>query len=263
MSAESSPPPAAKPVTACLLVIGNEILSGRTQDANLAYLAKGLNEVGVRLREARVIPDVPETIIATVNEVRALYDYVFTTGGIGPTHDDITAECVARAFGLKLVLDPEARHRLEARYRSMGQMELNEARLRMAHVPEGATLIDNPVSAAPGFQIGNVFVMAGVPVIAHAMFDSIKHRLVGGAKVMARSVNCRLAEGTIAKDLGEIQAAHPQIEIGSYPFWSRGGGFGVSLVLRGTDTQDLGQATEEVAAMITRLGGEPIEGDAS
>ena len=265
MSADSSAPPsAAKPVTACLLIIGNEILSGRTQDANLAYLAKGLNEVGVRLREARVIPDVPETIIETVNAVRAKYDYVFTTGGIGPTHDDITAECVARAFGLPLVLDLEARHRLEVRYKAMGgQMELNEARLRMAHVPQGATLIDNPVSAAPGFQIGNVFVMAGVPVIAQAMFDSVKHRLVGGAKVLARSVNCRLAEGTIAKDLGEIQAAYPNVDIGSYPFWSRGGGFGVSLVLRGTDAQELSRATEDVAAMITRLGGEPIEGDAS
>ena len=150
MTAETAPAP--KTVTACLLVIGNEILSGRTQDANLNYLAKGLNEVGVRLREARVIPDVPETIVATVNEVRAKFDYVFTTGGIGPTHDDITAECVARAFGLKLVLDPEAKRRLEIRYRQMGgQVELNEARLRMAHVPEGATLIDNPVSAAPGF----------------------------------------------------------------------------------------------------------------
>jgi molybdenum cofactor synthesis domain-containing protein len=264
MSAEPAPPTAAKTVTACLLIIGNEILSGRTQDANLAYLAKGLNEVGVRLREARVIPDVAETIVATVNEVRVLYDYVFTTGGIGPTHDDITAQCVARAFGLPLVLDPEAKHRLEVRYRAMGgQTELNEARLRMAHVPEGAILIDNPVSAAPGFQIGNVFVMAGVPVIAQAMFDSVKHRLTGGAKVLARSVNCRLAEGAIAKELGEIQAGYPLIDIGSYPFWSRGGGFGVSLVLRGTDVQELGRAAEEVAAMITRLGGEPVEGDAS
>jgi molybdenum cofactor synthesis domain-containing protein len=264
MSAASTPPDAAKAVTACLLIIGNEILSGRTQDANLAYLAKGLNEVGVRLREVRVIPDVAETIIATVNEVRSKHDYVFTTGGIGPTHDDITAQCVARAFGLPLVLDPEAQRRLEIRYRAMGgQIELNEARLRMAHVPEGAALIDNPVSAAPGFQIGNVFVMAGVPLIAQAMFDSVKHRLTGGAKMLSRSVNCRLAEGTIAKDLGEIQAEYPEIDIGSYPFWSRGGGFGVSLVLRGTETEMLGRAAGAVAAMITRLGGEPVEGDAS
>jgi molybdenum cofactor synthesis domain-containing protein len=264
MSAETAPPAGSKPVTACLLIIGNEILSGRTQDANLAYLAKGLNEVGVRLREARVIPDVPETIIATVNTVRAQYDYVFTTGGIGPTHDDITAECVARAFGVKLVLDPEAKRRLEVRYRAMGgQIELNEARLRMAHVPEGAILIDNAVSAAPGFQIGNVFVMAGVPVIAQAMFDAVKHRLVGGAKVLARSINCRLSEGTIAADLARIQDDYPEIDIGSYPFWSRGGGFGVSLVLRGTDPGTLNNAAEAVAAMVMRLGGEPIEGDAS
>jgi molybdenum cofactor synthesis domain-containing protein len=264
MSAETAPRAGSKPVTACLLIIGNEILSGRTQDANLAYLAKGLNDVGVRLREARVIPDVADTIVATVNEVRAQYDYVFTTGGIGPTHDDITAECVARAFGLKLVLDLEAKHRLEVRYRATGgQMELNEARLRMAHVPEGATLIDNPVSAAPGFQIGNVFVMAGVPVIAQAMFDSVKHRLVGGAKILSRSINCRLAEGTIAQDLTQIQADFPDIDIGSYPFWSRGGGFGVSLVLRGTDPATLSRAAETVAAMIVRLGGEPVEGDAS
>jgi molybdenum cofactor synthesis domain-containing protein len=258
-------PPATTPpqtVTACLLIIGNEILSGRTQDANLAYLAKGLNEVGVRLREARVIPDVPDTIIATVNEVRAQYDYVFTTGGIGPTHDDITAECVARAFGVKLVLDPEARRRLEVRYRSMGgNMELNEARLRMAHVPEGASLIDNAVSAAPGFRIGNVFVMAGVPVIAQSMFDSVKLTLVGGAKILSRSILCKLAEGAIAKDLGDIQAEYPGVDIGSYPFWSRGGGFGVSLVLRGPDPEALDRATAAVAAMVTRLGGEPVEGE--
>jgi molybdopterin-biosynthesis enzyme MoeA-like protein len=143
-----------------------------------------------------------------------------------------------------------------------GQIELNEARLRMAHMPEGAVLIDNPVSAAPGFQIGNVFVMAGVPVIAQAMFDSVKHRLIGGAKVLARGINCRLAEGTIAKDLADIQADYPQIDIGSYPFWSRGG-FGVSLVLRGIDAETLDHAVGDVSAMITRLGGDPVEGDAS
>ncbi len=257
----SDSPAPTKIVTACLLIIGNEILSGRTQDANLAYIAKGLNDVGVRLREARVIPDVPETIIGTVNEVRAQYDYVFTTGGIGPTHDDITAECVAQAFGVKLVLDPEAKRRLEVRYRSMGGMELNEARLRMAHVPEGAILIDNAVSAAPGFRIGNVFVMAGVPVIAQSMFDSIKLTLVGGAKVLSRSITCKLSEGGIAKDLSDIQAAHPTVDIGSYPFWSRGGGFGVSLVLRSPDPAELERAADAVIAMIKALGGEPVETD--
>jgi molybdenum cofactor synthesis domain-containing protein len=264
MTTTPSSSPASHAVTACLVIIGNEILSGRTQDANLAFLAKGLNDVGVRLREARVIPDVPETIIATINEVRAKFDYVFTTGGIGPTHDDITAECIARAFEVPLVLDPEAKRRLEVRYKSMGgQMELNEARLRMAHVPQGAVLIDNPVSAAPGFQIGNVFVMAGVPMIAQAMFDGIKRRLVGGATIISRSVTCRLSEGALAQDLGAIQVDYPHIDIGSYPFWSRGGGFGVSLVLRGADPSDLSSAVEAVAAMVTRLGGEPIEGDAT
>src|SRR5215469_3194857 len=162
-----------KTVDACLVIIGNEILSGRTQDANLAYIAKGLGEVGVRLKEVRVIPDVAETIIATINELRAKFAYVFTTGGIGPTHDDITSESLARAFGVPWVLDPEAKRRLEAGYRPG---ELNAARLRMAHVPEGARLIDNPVSRAPGFQIDNVLVMAGVPKVMQAMFDGIKHR---------------------------------------------------------------------------------------
>ncbi|HLY88725.1 MAG TPA: competence/damage-inducible protein A [Acetobacteraceae bacterium] len=245
----------AKPVTACLVIIGNEILSGRTQDLNLNYLAKGLNEVGVQLRETRVIPDVPDTIVATVNEVRAKFDYVFTTGGIGPTHDDITAECVARAFGVKLILHPEAKRRLEAHYRPG---EFNEARMRMAHVPEGATLIDNPVSTAPGFRIGNVHVMAGVPKIMQAMFDGIRHDLKGGAKVLSRSVTCALAEGTLAKDLGAIQADYPTVEIGSYPFWTRSG-FGVSLVLRSADAPALEHASEAVIAMIRGFGGEPIE----
>jgi molybdenum cofactor synthesis domain-containing protein len=244
-----------KPVTACLLIIGNEILSGRTQDANLSYIAKGLNEVGVRLMEARVIPDVAETIVATVNEIRSQFDYVFTTGGIGPTHDDITSECVARAFGVPLILHPEAKALLEAGYKPG---ELNEARLRMAHVPEGAALIKNPVSRAPGFRIGNVFVMAGVPQIMRAMFDEIRHDLKGGRPVQSRTVACHLAEGTLAKDLGEVQGRYPDLEIGSYPFY-RQGQFGVSLVLRGTDAARLDEAAGEVAAMIRRLGGSPIE----
>ncbi|HEV2672992.1 MAG TPA: competence/damage-inducible protein A [Aliidongia sp.] len=250
--------PTPAPVTACLVIIGNEILSGRTQDINLNYLAKGLNEVGVQMREARVIPDVPETIVATVNEVRAKYDYVFTTGGIGPTHDDITAECIAAAFGVKLILHPEAKRRLEAHYLTRG-IELNEARLRMAHVPEGATLIDNPVSTAPGFRIGNVHVMAGVPKIMQAMFDGIRHGLKGGAKMLSRSVTCGLAEGTVARDLGLIQADYPAVEIGSYPFWTGGGGFGVSLVLRSADPAALEHASEAVIAMIRGFGGEPVE----
>jgi molybdenum cofactor synthesis domain-containing protein len=253
MSAAS--PSAEKIVTACVLIIGNEILSGRTQDTNLAYIAKGLNEVGVTLREARVIPDIAETIIATVNEVRAKFDYVFTTGGIGPTHDDITSECVARAFGLPWVIHPEA-HKLFLDHYKPG--ELNEARLRMAHTPEGATLITNPVSRAPGFRIGNVFVMAGIPRVMQAMFDGVKHQLKGGRPMLSRTVSCHLAEGVIAKGLGEIQSRYPDLDIGSYPFYRRGE-FGTSLVLRGRDTDRLTAGTREVIDLVRSLGGTPVE----
>ena len=244
-------------VTACVLIIGNEILSGGTQDANLAFLAQGLNKVGVRLREARVIPDIAATIIATVNEVRRKFDYVFTTGGIGPTHDDITSESIARAFGVPWVLDTEAKRRLEAGYRPG---ELNAARLRMAHVPEGATLIDNPVSRAPGFQIGNVLVLAGVPEVMQAMFDGIKHRLVGGAPVLSRSVTCALPEGIIAESLGQLQQCYAELDIGSYPFYRRGGN-GVALVIRGTDAARIAAAVAELMDLIRALGGDPVEGD--
>jgi molybdenum cofactor synthesis domain-containing protein len=253
---ETTPPePGTGTVTACLVIIGNEVLSGRTQDANLNFLAKALNEVGVQLREARVIPDIAETIIATVNEVRAKFDYVFTTGGIGPTHDDITAESVARAFGVKLVLSEEAKRRMIAR---APDRPMNEARLRMAHVPDGAILIDNTISAAPGFQMGNVFVLAGIPAVAQAMFEALKHRLRRGATVVARTVVCDLPEGAIAGELGAIQARWPALDIGSYPAWHPGGGgFRVSLVLRGADQDALGRAADEVAEMVRRLGGTP------
>jgi molybdenum cofactor synthesis domain-containing protein len=244
-------------VSACLVIIGNEILSGRTQDANLAYIAKGLGSVGVRLTEVRVIPDVADTIVATINEVRRNFTYVFTTGGIGPTHDDITSETVARAFGVPWVLDAEAKRRLEAGYKPG---ELNAARLRMAHVPQGATLIDNPVSRAPGFQIGNVFVMAGVPRVMQAMIDGIKHRLVGGAPVLSRSVTCTLAEGIIAEGLGQLQQRYADLDIGSYPFYRRGG-VGVALVIRGTDAARLAAAIAELMVLIRGLGDEPVEGD--
>jgi len=247
-----------KIVTACLLIIGNEILSGRTQDANLAVIAKGLNEVGVRLREVRVIPDVAETIIAAVNETRANFDYVFTTGGIGPTHDDITSECIARAFGVRWTLNEEARRRLAAGYANPA--DLNEARLRMAHIPEGAALIDNPVSRAPGFRIGNVFVMAGVPRIMQAMFDGIKHDLAGGAPVLSRTVTSGLPEGVLAEGLGELQERYPDFDIGSYPYYRRGG-YGTSLVARGTDAARLAAIVEALFALIRDLGGEPYEGD--
>jgi molybdenum cofactor synthesis domain-containing protein len=247
---------AAKTVTACVLIIGNEILSGRTQDANLAFLAEGLNEAGIRLREARVIPDDATIIIATVNEVRRRFDYVFTTGGIGPTHDDITAQSIADAFGVKLILHPEARRVLESHYPPGG---LNEARMRMAHVPDGATLLPNPISRAPGFRIENVFVLPGVPQIMQAIFIELKHRLAGGDRLLSRSVSCALAEGAIAKDLAALQARYPDLEIGSYPYYRRSD-FGVTLVLRGTNPARLGEATEALKALIRALGGQPSEG---
>lgn len=244
-----------KIVTACVLIIGNEILSGRTQDTNLAYIATGLNGVGVTLREARVIPDIEAVIVGTLNVVRAKFDYVFTTGGIGPTHDDITSECVAKAFGVPWSVHPEA-HKIFLDHYKPG--ELNEARMRMAHTPEGATLILNPVSRAPGFRMGNVFVMAGIPRVMQAMFDSAKHQLVGGRPTLSRSVACHLPEGIIAKGLGEIQAAHADLDIGSYPFYRRGE-FGTTLVLRGREPERLETATKEVMALVRSLGGDPVE----
>ncbi len=240
-----------KPVTACVLVIGNEILSGRTQDANLSFLGRRLNEIGIRLTEARVIPDIEPVIVETLNEVRARFDYVFTTGGIGPTHDDITAGCVAKAFGHPLTLNPEARARLEAHY-PPGQ--LNEARLRMAHTPEGARLIDNPVSTAPGFQVENVFVMAGIPAIMQAMFEGIVHRLVGGKPLLSRSLTIAIGEGNIAQDLGRLQDTYPDVEMGSYPF-NRQGNIGTRLVLRATEPARLDAAARELDGIVKALGG--------
>jgi molybdenum cofactor synthesis domain-containing protein len=245
-----------KMVTACVLIIGNEILSGRTQDENLAFLARGLNDVGIRVREARVIPDDPGAIAAAVNEARRAFDHVFTTGGIGPTHDDITAQSVADAFGVPLVVHPDAKRLLEAHYPAG---HLNEARLRMAMVPEGAALLPNPISQAPGFRIGNVFVLPGVPSIMQGIFGQLKHRLVGGPRVLSRSVSCSLGEGVLARDLGRLQGRWSDLEIGSYPYFRRGD-FGVTLVLSGTDRMRLEAATEELRALIRALGGEPRDG---
>jgi molybdenum cofactor synthesis domain-containing protein len=251
-------PEAEKPpvVTACVLIIGNEILSGRTQDENLGFLARGLNDAGIRLHEVRVIPDIAEVIISTVNEVRHRFDYVFTTGGIGPTHDDITAQCMADAFGVPLVLHADAKRLLETHYQP-GQ--LNEARLRMAMVPEGGVLLPNPISRAPGFQIGNVYVLPGVPSIMQGIFEQLKYRLAGGDKVLSRSLSCRLGEGALAQDLAALQERYEDIEIGSYPYFRRGD-FGVTLVLRGTAPARLEAATEELKQLIVQLGGEPQEG---
>ena len=256
---DAAAPLRPKTVTACVLLIGDEILSGRTRDSNLAYIATHLNRIGVQVREARVIPDVEETIVATLNEVRTRYDYVFTTGGIGPTHDDITADAVAKAFGVAITHHPAAVKILGDHYKATGG-EFNEARMRMARLPEGASMIDNPLSKAPGFQIGNVFVMAGVPMVMQVMLDSLTDRLEGGAAMQSRTVTGQVGEGTIAEKLGQVQARYPHVGIGSYPYY-RGKNFGTSIVLRGTDSSELDRAAAEVMALMREFGAEPAMGD--
>lgn len=221
--------------TAAVLIIGNEILSGRTQDVNLAHIARELGEIGVRLAEARVIPDIEEEIVDAVNALRRRYTYLFTTGGIGPTHDDITSACVAKAFGLPFGRHPEAERRLLAYF---PPEKVNAARMRMAETPEGAELIDNPVSIAPGFRVENVYVMAGVPAIMRAMFDGIKAKLKGGPRLKSRSLTIYAPEGEVAEPLAAIQADHATIDIGSYPF-TRDGRYGTTIVFRGTDEAQL------------------------
>lgn len=248
--------------TACLLVIGNEVLSGRTQDLNINFLAKGLGAIGIPLREVRVIPDIAETIITAVNECRARFDHVFTTGGIGPTHDDITSECIAAAFGVPWEPQPEAWARMEKHYLQTGKPgDFNAARQRMATMPRGATLIDNGISIAPGFTMGNVHVMAGVPRIMQAMWTTLAPTLHGGTPVQSRAVHVvGLPEGAIAEGLGAIQAAFPDIDLGSYPFY-RGTGNGVALVAKGTDSAALEACIAKVAALISDLGHEPVAGE--
>lgn len=239
-------------VTACLIIIGNEILSGRTQDRNLAHLAIKLNEVGVRLIETRVIPDIEATIIATINECRKKFDYIFTTGGIGPTHDDITSASIAKAFGVKLIRHPEAESALRAHYK--GPDLINEARLKMADVPEGAELIPNPVSAAPGFRIGNVFVMAGVPAIMQSMLATILPKLKGGKSMQSLSLTTDLREGTIADGLTNIQNTYPDVEIGSYPHFAKGE-LSTTLVFSSPDEIRNRAAYADTEALIKSLGG--------
>lgn len=239
--------------TSAVLIIGNEVLSGRTQDANLGYLGAHLADLGIPVVEARVVPDEEDVIVEALNALRSRVTYVFTTGGIGPTHDDITAAAVAKAFGVRVVRDPEAERRLRAHY---GEAHVNDARLKMADVPEGASLVENPVSTAPGFRIGNVFVLAGVPVIARAMFEALAPGLVGGPPVVSRTVVCGIPEGDFAADLALVQGRHPSVSIGSYPHF-RAGKVGVSLVVRGTDPVAVDAATAEVDAMVRALGGDP------
>ena len=244
-------------VSAVLIIIGNEVLSGRTRDANLQFIAARLVEIGIRLAEVRVIADKVEAIVAAVNQARAAHDFVITTGGIGPTHDDITSASVARAFGVALVRHPRALALLQSHYRDGN---LNEARLKMADIPEGAHLIHNPVSAAPGFQMENVFVLAGVPSIMQAMFDGIRDRLSGGRKVASKTITAFITEGDLAGPLGRLQDDFPAVEMGSYPFF-RTGRFGSSLVLRSTDGAELAAAAEALRAMIRDLGAEPEDGE--
>ena len=244
--------------TACLLVIGNEVLSGRTQDLHIKFLATGLGAIGIPLREVRVIPDVAATIIETVNECRAKFDHVFTTGGIGPTHDDITSECIAQAFGVPWEPHPEAWARMERHYQPG---EFNAARQRMATMPRGATLIDNAVSIAPGFTIGNVHVMAGVPRIMQAMWSTLGPTLKGGTPVQSRAVHVfGLPEGAIAESLGQVQARYPDIDLGSYPFY-RATGNGVALVAKGIEPPALERCIADVSALIESMGHTPIPGE--
>ena len=253
--------------TACLLVIGNEVLSGRTRDANLQFLATRLGEIGIPLREARVIPDVPETIIAAVNECRARFTHVFTTGGIGPTHDDITSECIARAFGVPWEVHEETRALMAADYaRRDPPVEFNAARLRMATLPRGAVPIRCDETSAPGFSMGNVHVMAGVPRIMRAMFEALAPTLEGGAPILSRTVHAHFVyEGQIADGLTAIQARHPGLDLGSYPYYRRrpdgAMGGGVALVAKGTDPAALAAAEEEMFALLAGFGeaqrGEP------
>jgi molybdenum cofactor synthesis domain-containing protein len=244
--------------TAAILVIGNEVLSGRTQDANVQFLASRLATLGIILREVRIIPDDAPVIVDTVNTVRARFDHIFTTGGIGPTHDDITSECIAEAFGVPWEPHPEAWARMERHYKPG---EFNQARQRMATMPRGATLIDNAISIAPGFTIGNVHVMAGVPRIMQAMFETLAPTLTAGTPVAMRAVHViGLPEGAIAEQLGAIAARYPALDIGSYPFY-RATGSGVALVAKGVDETAAGQAIAEITAMIEGFGKTPVAGE--
>jgi molybdenum cofactor synthesis domain-containing protein len=242
-------------VTAGVLIIGNEILSGRTQDINLNHIARTVGAWGIQVREARVVPDVPAEIVAAVNRLRERYDYVFTTGGIGPTHDDITAECIAQAFGVPLIEHPGIAERIRAR---PAPDDVMVARLRMARVPEGAELVENTTGGPQGFRIGNVFVMAGIPVVMQAMLGSLEGRLESGPVVQSRTVIARLGESQIAARLTTIQSSFPDVDLGSYPFF-RDQTYGTALVMRGTDPVQLDAVQNEVRAAIVAAGGVPEE----
>jgi molybdenum cofactor synthesis domain-containing protein len=244
---------AASTVTAAILVIGDEILSGRTKDRNIGYIAEHLAKVGVDVREARVVPDVEAEIVAAINALRSRYDYLFTTGGIGPTHDDITADAVAKAFGVAIDEDPRALAVMMERY---APDDLTPARRRMARIPAGADLVDNPISKAPGFRIGNVIVMAGVPSVMQAMLDNAIHGVRGGAVMLVETIDAGgLPEGRYGEALREVAEARPHVSIGSYPSFS-GGQFRNQIVVRSKEAEALAEAKAAVEAMLARLKGD-------
>jgi molybdenum cofactor synthesis domain-containing protein len=243
-------PDSDQPITAAILVIGDEILSGRTKDKNIGYIAEYLTAIGVDLREVRVVPDVEEEIVAALNALRHRYTYVFTTGGIGPTHDDITADCVAKAFGVPIDFDPRAVALLKQRFQGP---DLNEARMRMTRIPEGADLVTNKVSLAPGFWIGNVIVMAGVPTIMQAMMDEVGPKLKTGKQMLSESVRADAREGDIGTELGEVARAHPEVVIGSYPFFDDKLGPNTNVVVRARDPEKLAAARAAVEAMLASV----------
>jgi len=248
----------AKIWTAALVVIGDEILSGRTQDKNVAQVATWLNEQGIRLAEVRIVPDDKRRIAGTVNELRAAHDYLFTTGGIGPTHDDITVDAIAEAFNVAVVIHPDARAILEDYYRDRPG-GLNEARLRMARVPEGAELIPNPTSGAPGVKIGNVYMMAGVPHIASSMLEALTGKLEGGRPIVSVTVGARAAESEVADLLRETEESHPGVAIGSYPFF-KDGKYGANFVIRSEDGELARETGNDLSKRLRDAGYEPVEG---
>jgi molybdenum cofactor synthesis domain-containing protein len=240
----------SRTVTAALIVIGEEILSGRTQDENIAYIAAYLTRISILLREIRVVPDLEDEIVAAVNELRPRFTYVFTTGGIGPTHDDVTTEAIAKAFKVAVVVDPGAVAAMRKRF---SDKELTPARLRMARIPEGAKLIDNAISRAPGYMLENVIVMAGVPRIMQVMLDAVSPRLAKGRPMLSRSVRIDVAEGDAAPGLAELQSAHPEVQIGSYPFFENKR-LGTYVVLRSTDAAKLEAAGKALWILIHKEG---------
>jgi molybdenum cofactor synthesis domain-containing protein len=237
----------AFPVTAGLLIIGDEVLSGRTKDKNIGHIAERLTEVGIDLREVRVVPDVEEDIVAAVNALRARFTYVFTTGGIGPTHDDITADAIAKAFGVGIDVDPRARALL---LEYIAEKDLNEARLRMARIPDGASLVVNEVSKAPGFRIENVIVMAGVPRIMQAMLEAVLPELEKGTPMLSETVRANVLEGDVAAPLAAIARRYPDALIGSYPFRDEAGRPNTNLVIRARDAALLAEVRAQVAQMV-------------